>query len=160
MVETMSEQVQPELITLWTLSMTSIADLRDMIDLDSLDPLFLQAAQISQTAMKGVKGAPFPDPFRTQLYDVITKTIAEYCPNTRVSLCLESPEVISQLHSRLAIVDRAQICNCGPLCTSENIARAPAAADSVQRTQLALPKTRKGDSQPNRPPKRLRKKHQ
>ena len=160
MVETMSEQVQPELITLWTLSMTSIADLRDMIDLHSLDPLFLRAAQMSQTAMKGAKGAPFPDPFRTQLYDVITKAIAEYCPNTRVSLCLESPEVLSQLHSRLAIVDRAQICNCGPLCTSETIARAPAVADSVQRTQLALPKSRKGDSQANRPPKRLRKQHQ
>ncbi len=133
MVRTMARTVEPELVTLWTLSMTAVDELPELLDPALLDPRFLQAAMDQREAMRGAKGAPFPDAYRAEMYRVVAEAIAEYSPKTRVSLCLETPQVVNSLRDRLAMLGNAQVCNCGPRCTSEEVAASPAAADGARR---------------------------
>ena len=133
MVKTMARTVVPELVTLWTLSLTPADELHELMDPAALDPRFLAAAMDQREAMRDAKGAPFPDAYRAEMYRLVAEAIAEYLPRTRVSLCLETPRVVNSLRDRLAMLGNAQVCNCGPRCTSEEVAAAPAAADGARR---------------------------
>ena len=135
-VKAMARAVEPELVTLWTLSMTAADELSELLDPDVLDPRFLAAAVAQREEMRGAKGAPFPDAFREEMYRVVADAIAEYSPRTRVSLCLETPRVINNVRDRLAMIGNAQVCNCGPRCTSEEVAAAPASADVITRLKV------------------------
>ena len=133
MVKTMARTLEPELVTLWTLSMTQVEELHELLDPGALDPRFLAAAMDQRKAMRDAKGAPFPDAYRAEMYRLVAEAVAEFSPRTRVSLCLETPWVVNNLRDRLAMLGNAQVCNCGPRCTSEEVAVAPAAADGARR---------------------------
>ncbi len=135
-VQRMAQRVRPELITLWTLSMTDADTLETLVDPATLDPRFLDGLRGAQAAMTGVKGAPFPPDARREMYEVFADAVARYSPTTRVALCLETQDVIEALRPRLAITGNAQVCNCGPRCTSGAVEGAPAAANTVPRGRL------------------------
>ncbi|MCC7387009.1 MAG: hypothetical protein IT384_34555 [Deltaproteobacteria bacterium] len=133
MVRTMAAQVRPELITLWTLSMTELDELARIVPLDALDPRTLEEAEAARASMVSAKGAPFPGSLRAEIYEVVADTIAAHSPQTRVSLCLESPQVIERVSARLAIVGQHQVCNCAPRSTPSAVGSAPAVSDPSAR---------------------------
>ncbi len=134
----MAAVVRPELVTLWTLSMTPLEDLSRVVDPALLDAGFLARARDAQEAMQGQKGAPFPEDCRVEMYGFVADVLAEVSPETRLSLCLETPEVIRRLEHRLALVGGAQVCNCGPRGTSGAVAGAPAVASTKRRLPLTV----------------------
>ncbi len=137
----MAAVVEPELVTLWTLSMVEYDELSRVVDPDALDPDFVDDARASREVMAGAKGAPFSDGKRAEIYEAVADALARYSPRTRLSLCLEVPAVLERLSPRLAIIDGAQICNCGPRCTPAAVAGAPGCGDPSARGELSLQKT-------------------
>lgn len=135
-VRKMAERVTPELITLWTLSMVPFEELDRIVSLDALDPEALELAREHKEAMAGEKGAPFPESFRAEMYEVAADAIARYSPTTRVALCLETPPVVKQLLPSLAVVGNQQVCNCGPRCTPAQVALANGPADPAPRSDV------------------------
>ncbi len=111
-------------------------ELEHIVDLEALDPTFLQATIDHRDELAGAKGAAFPEPKRLELYETVADAIARYSPDTRVALCLETPDMIDRLRPRLAMTKRAQVCNCGPRCTSGQLRGTPAVSDSEERLVL------------------------
>ncbi len=136
MVARMAERVRPELVTLWTLSMIDAEELSEVVAPDDLEPRAWETVRLHAQAMAGLKGAPFPEGLRAEIYGVFADAIAAHSPTTRVALCLETEPVIERLRPRLAIRRNAQVCNCGPGCTSDAVASAPAAGDPHPRRAL------------------------
>ena len=142
-VRQMAEQVAPELVTLWTLSMISVDELDRIAAVDELDPRFVEGARSARDEMTNAKGAPFPDELLAEIYEVAADAIARHSPSTKVALCLETPPVLDRLRPSLAVVGNQQVCNCGPRCTSGLLAMAKPAADDSPRPDLSLPDKRR-----------------
>ena len=112
----------PELFTFWTLSMIELAELPRIMPLGLLDSRALAEARAAEDQLAGDKGAPFPEPTRARIYGEVSEIVRTHLPRSRVSLCLESPEVWDALGSVLP-ERRAGgfVCNCGPRATPQLI---------------------------------------
>jgi spore photoproduct lyase-like protein len=112
----------PELVTLWTLSMIELDDLGRIVPLADLDDEILAEARAGAARTRGTKGAPFPDETRARIYRDVIGILHRVLPETRVSLCLESPVVWDALG---ALVPPRRggsfVCNCGPRATPEAV---------------------------------------
>ena len=115
---------EPELITLWTLSMVPLDELDRIVPLERLDEAALEAAQATAGEMQNRKGAPFPPSLRAHIYREIGALIRERLPTTAVALCLETAEVWDAA-ARLLVPRRGGsfVCNCGPRSTPTAVAR-------------------------------------
>jgi len=107
---------KPEMITLWTLSMVELDDLARIVPPELLDEGALQEARAAGARLRGRKGAPFPEAVRAHLYRTIAGQIRAASPDTRLALCLESPEVWRLVGDAVGpLQGRSFHCNCGPL---------------------------------------------
>ena len=124
LIERLYAVARPEMITMWTLSMVNVEDLMHVVPLEQLDDEALSAARAAASEMRGLKGAPFPAPFRAAMYREIASLVRSASETTAVTLCLETPEVWDAVSS-LVVTRRggAFLCNCGPRATSESLAR-------------------------------------
>ena len=112
----------PELVTLWTLSMIDAAELPHVVPASTLDRDMLARAEAARDTMRDAKGAPFPPDARAEIYASIIASVRRHLPQTRVSLCLEAPEVWDRLGDDLPPRRRgAFLCNCGPRATPEAV---------------------------------------
>jgi hypothetical protein len=110
----------PELVTLWTLSMVEVDELPRIVPLDALDQAVLAEARAAAVRLRGDKGAPFPPASRAAIYRQLAEILRAHLPQTRVSLCLESPGVWDAVGSALPPRSRGGfVCNCGPRVTPE-----------------------------------------
>lgn len=115
LVQQLLAQAQPEMVTLWTLSMVDVESLAEILPPDRLDPAALASTRAAADRMRGVKGAPFPPVLRADLYREIAALIRDRSPQTRVALCLETPEVWDAAAGKLVPRDGPRFsCNCGP----------------------------------------------
>lgn len=108
----------PELVTLWTLSMVEMEELVRIVPEAALDQEIVALARAARERMQGRKGAPFPPGVRAELYNTIAKLLRARSSVTQVSLCLETSEVWDRAAS--TVVPRAGsdfLCNCGPRAT-------------------------------------------
>ena len=109
---------QPEMVTLWTLSMIEVDQLSSIVPLEDLDPEVLSRAQSGAASMKGKKGAPFPEDLRIEIYRTIAELIYAASPSTLVALCLEAPDVWDGVAPLIRPRQgRKFLCNCGPQAT-------------------------------------------
>ena len=116
----------PELVTLWTLSMIDLAELPSIVPLDELDPEVLAEACLGAAETRGKKGAPFPDATRARIYRDLIAIVRDLLPETRVSLCLESPAVWDALGPLVPPRRGGSfVCNCGPRATPEAVRLVP-----------------------------------
>jgi spore photoproduct lyase len=112
----------PELFTFWTLSMIELDELPRIVPLGMLDSGALDAARAAAKSLRGDKGAPFPEHTRARIYSEISAIVRAHLPESRVSLCLESPEVWDALGASLpARSPGGFVCNCGPRATPQLI---------------------------------------
>ncbi|MBI2895092.1 MAG: hypothetical protein HYY06_16165 [Deltaproteobacteria bacterium] len=122
LVGRLARVASPELVTLWTLSMIDVEELGRIVPLASLDETALAAARDAAGALHGEKGSPFPPSIRCSIYRDIIDVIRDRLPTTRVSLCLEAPEVWSELGPLVPRQDGGSfLCNCGPAATPEAV---------------------------------------
>lgn len=109
------EVARPELITLWTLSMVDFQELTSIVPTDELDEKALRSAQNRADEMRGRKGAPFPPELRADIYRNIAEQIKCISPSTKVSLCLETPDVWDAVAPlTVSRHGRSFFCNCAP----------------------------------------------
>jgi spore photoproduct lyase len=112
----------PELVTLWTLSMIDLEVLPAIVPLDELDPDVLAEARACVAETRGQKGAPFPHRARARIYRDLVGIVQDALPETRVSLCLESPAVWDALGPLVPPRRGGSfVCNCGPRATPEAV---------------------------------------
>lgn len=112
----------PELLTLWTLSMIQLSELPRIVALSALDPALLLQAELAEPSLRGDKGAPFPEAARAAIYRELIEIARARLPETRVSLCLESPGVWNELGEALPPRSRGGfVCNCGPRSTPDAV---------------------------------------
>lgn len=115
LVRALAKVAEPELVTLWTLSMIELDALERIVPLDALDPGALDAMRAGEDATRGQKGAPLPAALRAELYREIATMVREVSPTTRVSLCLETADVWDAAGAVVVPRDRRSfVCNCGP----------------------------------------------
>jgi DNA repair photolyase len=124
LVSRLAAVAQPEMVTLWTLSMIELSDLERVVPAHLLDEQALAAARTAAETLRGSKGAPFPPALRAAIYRHIAEQIRERSPATAVALCLETAEVWDQLQDVL-VPRRGHgfLCNCGPRATPAAVAR-------------------------------------
>ncbi len=114
---------EPELITLWALSMIDVENLDNIVPLEEIDPRILSDAQQAAMTMRGKKGAPFPPTTRASIYRDVAAIIHDHSPRTRVALCLETPEVWESTGDLIVSHSKKRfICNCGPNATPGAVA--------------------------------------
>ena len=91
LVARIARVASPELITFWTLTMIELDELPRIVPLAMLEPGVLEQARRASRLLAGDKGAPFPEKVRARIYSELTEIVRGRLPQTRVSLCLESP---------------------------------------------------------------------
>lgn len=122
LVDRIARAGEPELVTMWTLSMIDFAELSSIVPLDDLDPAVVDQARAAARSMRGDKGAPFPAAVRAAIYGELAALLHDRLPRTRVSLCLEAPAVWDALGPVLPPRTRGGfLCNCGPRATSDAV---------------------------------------
>lgn len=115
LVDSLARACEPEMVTLWTLSMIDEPDLGRIVSLEALDEDAVAAARGHAAEMKGQKGGPFPPATRIAIYRELAAMIHDALPRTTVALCLETPEVWDATSDLLTPRRRRQfLCNCGP----------------------------------------------
>jgi spore photoproduct lyase len=118
LIEQIAAAAQPEMITMWTLSMIELRELDRIVPLSELDEELLASARTAEAAMRGQKGAPFPEGVRQEIYGTIAALVRVMLPRTAVSLCLETAGVWEGLASQLVPRQKTRfLCNCGPHAT-------------------------------------------
>ena len=126
LLRSIQKVAQPELLTLWTLSMIELSELPAIVPLESLDPQARRWAEEEAENLGGVKGAPFPPAYRSRLYREIASMAQDILPDSRVSLCLETPQLWRSLGALVTPRKRGRfVCNCGPRVTPQVIASWP-----------------------------------
>jgi len=125
LVTAVFEAAEPEMITLWTLSMIDVEELDRILPPGVLEPAALAAARAAAGRMRGDKGAPFPPGLRSAIYADVAALVREHSRSTHVALCLEAPAVweASEPLVQLGRGGTAEfLCNCGPRATPERLA--------------------------------------
>jgi hypothetical protein len=118
LIELLFSRVQPEVISLQTLSrFPEYEMLPRTIDLDLLDPTFVQAAWDARDEMTGRAYGPLPHEKRAEMYRFLIDEIQRVSPQTPHSICLESPEMWQELGPLMGQSPEAYPCCCGGLCT-------------------------------------------
>jgi spore photoproduct lyase len=115
LIERIFAAAEPEMVTLWTLSMIDYEDLGTIVPPASLDGEIRQAAEEAADAMRGRKGAPFPAAARASIYRHLAELVRAHSDRARVALCLETPTVWDAIAPLLTSDGRTELlCNCGP----------------------------------------------
>lgn len=134
LVAALASECEPEMITLWTLSMIDLGDLAGIVPLEALDDDVLAAARAGAATLTGQKGGPFPPAHRAAIYREVAAMIRAELPETRVALCLETPEVWDSVGEGLTPRRGARfLCNCGPRALPRSAPRARRARLPVVR---------------------------
>ncbi len=122
LVAALAAVAEPEMVTLWTLSMIDFEHLARIVPPTRLEPDIAEAARAASHSMRGRKGAPFPPAARTKIYKELACIVRDYLPKTAVALCLETPDVWQALEGQLTRGSRhGFLCNCAPQATSERL---------------------------------------
>lgn len=122
---------QPEMVTLWTLSMINHEDLHRIIPETALDDSVLAASRAEAKEMHGRKGAPFPPVVRAELYREIAAWTRAHFDQTAISLCLEQDEVWQAAGQDLVPRHGGRfLCNCGPRATPQQVAKVTCSSQS------------------------------
>jgi len=110
--------LEPDLITLRTIGWIDYDEFTQSIPQSILDPRFQDimrdAARREATPTRRCQ--PLPDEARIEIYTHIAETIRQISPQTRISLCWETPRVWSAMRDFTGMTPESFVCNCGPTC--------------------------------------------
>jgi len=113
MLDLLFARVQPDLITLETLSrMPTYAMFENTMDPALFEPRFLEAIRGARGEMQGKIWGPFPDDAREEMYRFFIEQIRERSPTTPVALCQEPPVMWERLADVLEFAPDKYVCAC------------------------------------------------
>ena len=127
--EMLFASVQPDTISMEMLFFGSTQEWRELFDPSLFDPELYEMVEQHEAAGAMDTMHPFPDDFREEVYNHYADVIHRISPNTRLSLCAETPELWRRLGPRLGMTAESFACNCGPVAvpgvTADRITTTP-----------------------------------
>jgi hypothetical protein len=113
MLELLFENVQPDVITLETLSRMPEPGMFDRVmDRSLLDGRFLRVIDEAKDDMAGCIWGPLPDDAREEIYRFLIEQIRRLSPRTPVSLCQEPLKMWERLADVLTMKPERYVCCC------------------------------------------------
>ncbi len=113
MIETLFENVRPDLISLETLSRLDKPGMFDrLMDRSLFEERFLRAIDDAAEEMAGRIWGPLPDFAREEIYRFLIDEIRRVSPETPVSLCQEPPAMWERLADVLTMDPDDYVCCC------------------------------------------------
>ena len=113
MLEHLFDQVQPEVLRLWVVSMMDASEFEAMFDASEMDPKFIRRMRETAPEMDGTHAAPFPLDVRVEIYAFYLDEIRRISPETPVALCTEDPRLWEMLADKLWMAPGRMFCCCG-----------------------------------------------
>lgn len=114
--------LRPDLITLRTMGWIDYEETLRAIDPSILAPAARAAMQqaAQDESIPQARCRPLPEGARIGIYVRVAQAIREASPETRISLCWETPEVWSAMREWAGMTPEDFVCNCGPRCAPPN----------------------------------------
>ena len=115
MLELLFQNVEPEVLRGWVLSMMDAAEFDKMFDASTMDQGFMNRMREEAPALDGAHQAPFPLDVRAEIYAYYLDEVQRLSPQTPFALCTEHPKLWEMLDARLRMRPGKMFCCCGGL---------------------------------------------
>jgi len=114
--------LKPDLITLRTIGWFPYDKFIQSVPQMVIDPHFraIMKDAAESEAIAAPRCRPLPDDARIEVYRHVAGIIRQASPQTRVSLCWETPEVWAATRELTGMTPSRFVCNCGPTCAPPN----------------------------------------
>lgn len=118
LVEHISEATKPDVISLCPFGWMGLAETERCLGTDVLDPEALAAmrAEGADPDWKGTHRSALPFSLRQEMLSFLVDEIQRRDPETRISICLDTPRMWDALGARTGQSPDRYFCNCGEHC--------------------------------------------